>query len=127
MRNVLNEVEDVQATKRIMVAIAYKQGVSQTGLVKWYGLSRKTVYNWLQRFEEKPACHAAQNKAHPGRPPKLDREKQSKVAQLLYESLAKAGYNAENWSIPIVQRLLDEQFNVSYSRTSAYRLLSTIE
>ncbi|WP_227379502.1 helix-turn-helix domain-containing protein [Haladaptatus halobius] len=31
-----------------MVAIACKQGVSQTDVAEWYGLSRKTVYNWLQ-------------------------------------------------------------------------------
>ncbi|WP_458210556.1 helix-turn-helix domain-containing protein [Haladaptatus sp. NG-SE-30] len=124
LRNALENVNDVQATKRLMVAIAYKQGVSQTDLAEWYGLSRKTVYNWLHRFEENSIRKAASDKARPGRPPKLDREEKSEVYQLLDEPPANAGYDAEEWSIPLVQRLLDEQFDVTYSRTSAYRLLA---
>ncbi|WP_458190632.1 helix-turn-helix domain-containing protein [Haladaptatus sp. NG-WS-4] len=83
--------------------------------------------NWLHRFEKELVHDAAWDKARPGRPPKLACEERSKVAQLLREPPANAGYNADEWSIPLVQRLLDEQFDVSYSRTSAYRLLSEIE
>ena len=110
-----------------MVAIAYKQGVSQTDLAEWYGISRKTIYNWLRRFEEEPVRDAARDKDRPGRPPKLDREKRSELSQLLYESPANAGYDAAEWSIPLVQRLLNEEFDVTYSRASTYRLLAKIE
>ncbi|MFH5800527.1 helix-turn-helix domain-containing protein [Haladaptatus sp. CMAA 1911] len=118
LQKALEDVDDVYATKRLMVAIAYKQGVSQTDLAEWYGLSRKTIYNWLQRFEEEPAREAARNKARPGRPPKLDREEQRELSQLLCESPANAGYDAAEWNIPLVQRLLNEEFDVTYSRAS---------
>jgi transposase len=127
LRNALNDADDIQATKRLMVAIAYKQGVSQTDLAEWYGLSRKTVYNWLQRFEEDSIDNAASDKDRPGRPPKLDPEKQSEVSQLLQESPVNAGYDTEEWHVSLIQRLLDEKFNIKYSRTSAYRLLNASE
>lgn len=127
LQKALEDVDGVYATKRLMVAIAYKQGVSQTDLAEWYGLSRKTIYNWLRRFEEEPTRDAARDKARPGRPPKLDREERSELSQLLSESPANAGYDAAEWSIPLMQRLLDEEFDVTYSRASTYRLLAKIE
>ncbi|MCO8243645.1 MULTISPECIES: helix-turn-helix domain-containing protein [unclassified Haladaptatus] len=71
LREALQDADDATTTKRIMVAIAYKQGVSQTELADWYGLSRKTIYNWLQRFEEESIRNAASDKPRSGRPPKL--------------------------------------------------------
>ncbi|WP_227378178.1 helix-turn-helix domain-containing protein [Haladaptatus halobius] len=61
-QHALDDANDGHATKRLIDAIARKQDVSQTELAKWYGLSRKTVYNWLQRFEEEPVCGAARYK-----------------------------------------------------------------
>jgi transposase len=84
------------------------------------------VYNWLHRFEEDSIKNTASDKAHPGRPPKLGREEQSEVTELLHESPANAGYDAAEWSILLVQRLLDEQIDVPYSRLSAYKLLSNL-
>ncbi|WP_227356541.1 helix-turn-helix domain-containing protein [Haladaptatus salinisoli] len=124
LREALDDAEEVRATKRLMVAIAYKQGVTQTDLAEWYGLSRKTVYNWLRRFEEDAIRSAASDESRPGRPPKLGPEERAEVRQLLAESPENAGYDAEEWSSPLVQRLLEERFGVEYSRTSAYRILT---
>lgn len=126
-RNAFNDVGDVKATKRITVAIAYKQGVSQTDLADCYGLSRKTMFNWLQRFTEDSVRPAVRDESRPGRPPKLDREERSKISQLLCEPPANAGYDATEWRIPLVQQLFDEQVDITYSRTSAYRLRSRVE
>jgi transposase len=105
---VFDDVDDVLATKRLMMAIAYKQGVAQTDVAEWYGYLRKTIYNWLHRFEKEPVRGAARNNAHPGCPPKLDYEEQSKVAQLLHKPPANAGYDATKWSASLVQRLADD-------------------
>ncbi|KZN23368.1 hypothetical protein A4G99_15250 [Haladaptatus sp. R4] len=126
LREALQDADDATTTKRIMVAIAYKQGVSQTELADWYGLSRKTVYNWLQRFEEEPIRSAASDKPRSGRPPKLGGEDRDELLRLLRDSPKAAGYDAEEWNIPLVQRLVAEQFDVAYSRTSAYRILSSV-
>ncbi|WP_227379501.1 helix-turn-helix domain-containing protein [Haladaptatus halobius] len=57
----------------------------------------------------------------PGRPPKLNREEQFEVSQLLHDSPTYAGYDVEEWSVSLVQQLLDENFDVTYSRTSVHR------
>jgi transposase len=90
-RHALDDANDSRATKRLIVAIACKQGVSQTNLAEWHGLSCKTVYNCLQRFEEDSVRYATSDKTRPGCPPKLDREEQSEFSQLLHDSPANAG------------------------------------
>lgn len=124
LREALGDAKEVQATKRLMVAIAYKQGVTQTELAEWYGLARKTVYNWLQRFDEDSIEKATSDASRPGRPPKLDHEERTEVHKVLEGSPESAGYDAEEWNTALVQRLLEEQFDVEYSRTSAFRFLT---
>jgi len=124
LRDALKDVEDVKATKRLMVAIAYERGVSQTELAEWYGLSRKTVYNWLRRVEGNPLPEAVSDNGRSGRPPKLDSEQRAEVRGILEGSPDIVGYDADEWSIPLVRRLVDDRFGVTYSRTSAHRLLS---
>jgi transposase len=110
-----------------MVAIAYKRGVSRTNLPEWYGFSLNTVYTRPQRFEADAVWTAARDKSRLGWPPKLDCEEQAKICQLLQNLPTNAGDDAEKWSIPPVQRLFDEQFDVTYSRTSVFRFLSNTE
>jgi transposase len=61
----------------------------------------------------------------PGRPPKLDHEERTEVHKVLEGSPESAGYDAEEWNTALVQRLLEEQFYVEYSRTSAFRFLTS--
>ena len=35
LQSALNHVDDVESTKRLMVAIAYKQGITKTDLAEW--------------------------------------------------------------------------------------------
>lgn len=53
-------------------------------------------------------------------------EERDELLRLLRNSPKAAGYDAEEWNIPLVQRLVAEQFDVAYSRTSAYRILSSV-
>ncbi|WP_227378728.1 helix-turn-helix domain-containing protein [Haladaptatus halobius] len=82
------------------------------------------VYNWLQRFDEDSIEKAASNASCPGQPPKLDHEERTEVHKVLEGLPESAGYDAEEWNTALVQRLLEEQFDVEYSRTSAFRFLT---
>lgn len=51
LRAALDEAEDAKATKRLMVALAYKDGVDVTTLAERYSISQSTIYYWLARLE----------------------------------------------------------------------------
>ncbi|MEF8851000.1 MAG: ferredoxin Fer [Haloarculaceae archaeon] len=50
----LDEVESQAATRRLMVAVGAKQGLSTEELATWYGFDPETVEEWLTAFETEP-------------------------------------------------------------------------
>ncbi|SEP14334.1 Helix-turn-helix domain-containing protein [Halorientalis persicus] len=51
LQDALDNVDGKKPTQRLLAAIAYKNGVSQTELAEWYDVQRRTIYNWLKRLD----------------------------------------------------------------------------
>lgn len=75
LRDLLQEVEGKTPTMRLVVAINYKRGASPKEIANTYGVELRTVYNWIQRFEERPLDQAPYDSKSPGRHPKLSGSK----------------------------------------------------
>lgn len=125
LRSALETVNKKKPTQRLMIAIAYKHGVSQTELADWYDIERKTVYNWLSRLEARPEAlaDAARDASRPGRPRKLTPSQQAALERTLSEPPTEAGYDAPGWTPELLRRQLRERFDCSYSIGSCRRLL----
>jgi transposase len=123
LQQALDEVEGKKPTQRLMVAIAYKHGVTQTELAEWYGVQRRTVYNWLKRFEQGPIVEAVSDTPRPGRPRKLTEEQQNTLENTLRNSPSEVGYDGSAWTPAMVQRFVRETFDVEYSIPSCRRLM----
>lgn len=51
LRDRLDDVESKEATQRLMVTIAYKQGVPESDIAEWYGLPADELREWFEEFE----------------------------------------------------------------------------
>jgi len=71
LRETLAETSDPKAVKRLMIALAYDDGVSVDALSERHGIPRSTIHSWLDRFEEDSIADAIRDKHRPGRPPLL--------------------------------------------------------
>ena len=67
----LATAQTAKATKRLMVALAYADGVRVETLSERYDIPRATVYSWLDRFEHQSISEAIEDESRPGRPSKL--------------------------------------------------------
>ena len=123
LQQALDEVEGKQPTKRLLAAIAYKNGVTQTELAGWYGVPRKTIYNWLMRLEARPLATAVQDEPRPGRPRKLTHDEQQKLYDTLHESPTESGLDAPDWTPEALQKHVRDTYQVEYSLPSCRRLL----
>jgi len=123
LQQALDEVEGKKPAQRLIAAIAYKNGISQTELAEWYGVQRRTIYSWLKRLEERPLTQAVSDGQRSGRPRKLSETQQRRLEARLHEAPAEVGYDAETWTPALVRRYLDEQFDVAYSQPSCRRLM----
>ncbi|WP_254765830.1 helix-turn-helix domain-containing protein [Salinilacihabitans rarus] len=126
LRRALDRVEGKTPTLRLVAAIAYKNGVTQTELADWFGVDRRTIYNWLDRLDRRPLAAAARDERRPGRPRKLTADQRAELEAALEAPPAEAGYDARAWTPALVRRHLRERFDVAYSRASCRRLLKGV-
>ncbi|MFC7045759.1 transposase [Halobacteriaceae archaeon GCM10025711] len=123
LRAHLAETDDPKAVKRLMVALAYKDGVSVSRLSARYGIPRSTVYYWLDRFADEPVADAVVDDPRPGRPSELDTDERDRLAAALADSPAEHGFDGGEWTPDRVQEFLEQTFEVSYSTGHVRRLL----
>jgi len=116
--------DDGKAVKRLMTAIAYKQGQSPAEIEETYGISKKNVYMWLDRFEKRGLDDALYDESKPGRPSKLSKEECAELEAVLQKSPDDVGYaDIQAWSPKFVQHWLKTHVDVEYTRRHIRKLM----
>lgn len=123
LRGALDRATGAKAAKRLMVAIAYKDGVDVETLSERYGIPESTIYYWFDRFEDAPIDEAIVDEQRPGRPPKLSADQRATVAEWVRASPRDQGLDAEEWTADLLRERIHETFGVSYSVGHVRRLL----
>jgi transposase len=62
-----------------------KQGDQLDTLADGHGVVRRTIQNWLNRFEEQPIEQASYNAPRPGGPAKIDGEEREQLFERLQQ------------------------------------------
>lgn len=119
----LDGAESPKATKRLMVAIAYKDGVSVSRLSDRYGLPESTLYYWLDRIAEKPVSEAVEDDDRPGRPSELDDAERRALFGALADSPNEHGFEESSWTPELVREFVEREYGVSYSLGHVRRLI----
>ena len=80
LQDALDNVEEKKPTERLLAAIAYKNGITQTELSEWYDVQRRTIYSWLKRLDTDESLEQAVSDAHrSGRKRKLSESQQEEL------------------------------------------------
>lgn len=124
LQNALGSVDGNKATQRLLAAIAYKNGVTQTELAEWYGVERRTIYSWLKRLDTDEPLEQAVTDAHrTGRKRKLSGKEYEQFKSTVHAPPEEIGYDAPAWTPALVQQYLAETYDIEYSTPSCRRLL----
>ena len=124
LQEALDNVDGKKPTQRLLAAIAYKNGVSQTELAEWYNVQRRTIYSWLKRLDTDELLEQAVSDAHrSGRKRKLSESHQDEFEQTVNEPPEEVGIDAPAWTPALAQEYLEETYGVKYSIPSCRRLL----
>ncbi len=123
LQSALAEVEGKKPTQRLIAAIAYKNGITQTELADWYGVERRTIYSWLKRLEQEPLVEAVHDNHRSGRPRKLTDEQRMTLNETLHQPPHKSGYAEQEWTPLLVRAYILDAFDVTYSIPSCRRLM----
>jgi transposase len=124
LQDALDTVEGTKPTQRLLAAIAYKNGVTQTELAEWYGVQRRTIYSWLHRFDTDESLEQVVTDSHrTGRKRKLSETQQREFEETVQDPPGEVGIDAPAWTPALVQQYLEDTHDVEYSIPSCRRLL----
>jgi len=124
LQDALNNVEGNKPTQRLLAAIAYKNGVTQSELAEWHDTGRRTIYSWLMRFDtDEPLEQAVSDVHRSGRKRKLSELQQEEFEQTVHAPPEEVGIDAPAWTPALVQDFLEDTYGVEYSYPSCRRLL----
>jgi transposase len=118
LQEALDNVDGKKPTQRLLAAIAYKNGVTQTELADWYDVQRRTIYSWLKRLDTDVS-----DDKRTGRKRKLSEQQQEEFEETVHDPPNEVGIDAPAWTPALVQQFLEKSYDVEYSIPSCRRLL----
>jgi len=123
LREALAGATDPKAVKRLMIALAYNDGVPVETLSERYGIARSTVYFWLDRFEGGSIAGAIYDDHRSGRPPSLDEREREHLNRVLQRRPEHVGFEQTFWTPELVQEYVQREYDVLYSLGHIRRFL----
>src|SRR6056297_2380466 len=114
LQDTLDNVEDKKPTQRLLAAIAYKNGVTQTELAEWYDVQRRTIYSWLKRLDTDESLEqAVSDDKRTGRKRKLSDQQQTEFEETVHKPPEEVGIDAPAWTPALAQDYLEETYGSS--------------
>ncbi|ELZ27519.1 transposase [Halosimplex carlsbadense 2-9-1] len=124
LQDALDSVEENKPTQRLLAAIAYRNGVTQTELAEWHDVGRRTIYSWLMRLDtDEPLAQAVSDAHRSGRKRKLSESQQKEFERTVHGPPEEVGIDAPAWTPALVQEFLEDRYGAEYSYPSCRRLL----
>ena len=129
LRQILAEVDDADATKRLMAAITYKEvdDLTQADAAALYGFSSSWASKWFNRLErlaDESFEEVVYDEPREGRPSEISEEEYDQFVDALHDSPEEVGLDAPAWSVPLARHYLSETFGVEYCERHVRRLMS---
>lgn len=87
---------------------------------------RSKVSIWLRNWQQKGMDGVLEGH-RPGRPPSLSDDQQRKLTDILDSGPVAYGFTSGVWTCPMVARVIDEEFSVSYHPAHVSRILHELK
>jgi transposase len=102
------------------------QGAPIAEVARMLGVSRQSVYNWLESYGRIHDPAAVQEAVHPGRPRLWTTNLERLLRSLMTVSPDHRGYFATNWTVPLLQEELKHCCGAQVSDDTLRRELSRL-
>jgi transposase len=107
LRRQLTETLDARLFRRTLAVLEFDYGRSAAELARMLGVTRQSVYNWIETYTQDHDPTALQDEPGRGRHPSLDEDEQHLLEALLAVSPQDLGYPHVSWTMPLLQDILE--------------------
>jgi transposase len=126
LRRQLAETTDVRLFRRTLAVLEFDFGRSAADIGRMLGVTRQSVYNWVDAYTQSLDPKALQDESGRGRHLCLNEDQEHLLEALLTSSPQQLGYPHANWTIPLLQDALaivtGQRLSESTLRRALHRL-----
>jgi transposase len=119
----LKSTQDAHLYRRTLAVLEFSKGRSITDIAQTLGVSRQSVYNWIEQYTQDCSPAALHDAPRCGRPSRWDDEARALLAALLAHTPPQFGYPAANWTVPLLRDQLQQRLGQSFADDTVRREL----
>jgi transposase len=127
LRRQLAEAEDVGLFRRTLAILELDYGRPAADIARMLGVSRQTVYNWLEAYTEAGSPTALEDHRGRGHYLLLDEDAEHLLEALLARSPQELGYPHVSWTVPLLREALGIATGQRVSEDTVRRTLRRLE
>lgn len=109
-------------TVRERAVEAVRNGIAKSTVAQAYGVSRLTIYRWLDRFA-KNGSDGLERKPGSGRPRKLEELTEEELKEVVLRGASDFGFETDLWTVGRLRRVIRERFEIDLSESTIWRRL----
>jgi transposase len=129
LKRIARSRSDKRSAKRAKALLGLHHGKTVQQVADETGLSRQAVYNLQKRYlarQEQRVSERLADAQHTGRPPEKQRLVMRIMSKLLRRSPRRYGYEATDWTVPLLHEEVQKTSGVSVSRRTIRRALNAL-
>lgn len=101
---------------------AVRHGMTKSSVAVAYGVNRKTVTRWLNRYQ-KGGGNALHRQSGSGRPRKLECLTEDELLEIVIAGAMKFGFETDLWTVGRLRRVIADEFQITVSKNTVWRRL----
>ena len=118
-----HETRDARVYQRTVAVLEYSRGRPIAQIAEALGVTRQSVYNWLNAYVQQRDPKALVEDPRPGRPRVWTAERQILLRTLMGTTPDRLGALAVNWTVPLLQDYLEQEIGERFSADTIRREL----
>ena len=127
LRRQLQQTRDVSLYRRTLAVLEFDHGRTAADIARMLGVTRQSVYNWVDAYRQALDPSALEEEPGRGRPPLLDEDDEHLLAALLAGSPQGLGYPHSSWTVPVLQHALERGTGRRVSEDTLRRALHRLD
>lgn len=122
----LRHTRDARQFRRMLAVLECDQGEPVSSVAESLGVSRQSVYNWIECAHRKDSAEDLRDAPRTGRPAKAGDAFDVLLGVLLTLPPQRFGYHAHCWTVPLLQDQLKKNMGEEYSASTVRRGLQRL-
>ena len=105
----LRDTSDARVYRRTLAVLESSRGQSVAQIAETLGVTRQSVYNWIEAYAEAADPDALVDAERSGRPSSWTEDLRGLLRSLFAQAPDQLGYFAVNWTVPLLQEQIEHQ------------------